>query len=289
MNYAKGVLLLAGLFSGIGTLWGQGAGSIDVLRAQLVPIYETLSFLGRVVPEQSFKHMSNISGYVQEVNVTSGQRVREGDLLFSVLTDQEIGLRSHLPQKVYARSSGIVISNELFRGAHVQAFSQGIEVATDGRWVIRTFASDKDLAYLRLRQPVSLFMGKDLKGEGTVSQIDSLMDDTVKLFPITFALSRKDSFYLGALVEVKVQIKRGDAVLIPRFSLQRRFNRAYVWKVVGAEEDGDIFQMVPIELGDLYNNQQILLEGLKEGDFFAQRANNRNLRENIPLKTKLVE
>lgn len=262
---------------------------IEISLATSSPIYDILSFVGRIVPEHSEKHMSGISGYVQKVYASPGQIVKKGDLLFTVLTDKELGQGMHRPQQVYSRLTGIVLSSGVTDGAYVKAFSEGIEVANQDKWVIRTYASDKDLNYLKLGQDVSLFLDNDRKGKGFVSEISALIDSSTQLFPITFALSPSSSFYLGALVKAEVKILKGNSLLVPRSSIMRRFNRAYIWKIVEFSEEGNFFEMAPVVLGDLYNNHQIILGGLQEGDLYAINANNRLLRENTPLKTQLIE
>lgn len=262
---------------------------IEISLATSSPIYDILSFLGRIVPEHFEKHMSGISGYVQKVYASPGQVVKKGDLLFTVLTDKELGQGMHRPQQVYSRLTGIILSSDITEGAYVKAFNEGIEVANQDKWVIRTYASDKDLSYLKLGQDVSFFLDNNRKGMGTVSEISALMDSITQLFPVSFALPPSPSFYLGALVKSEIKILKGNSLLVPRASIMRRFNRAYIWKVVEFSEEGNYFEMVPVVLGDLYNNYQIILGGLQEGDLYAINANNRLLRENTPLKTQIVE
>lgn len=268
---------------------GSTPQGIEISLTRLSPIYDILSFLGRIVPEHSEKHMSGISGYVQKVFASPGQIVRKGDLLFTVLTDKELGQGMHRPQQIYSRLTGIVLSSDITQGAYVKSFSQGIEVAKQDKWVIRTYASDKDLSYLRLGQEVALYLDNERKGKGIISEISVLMDSSTQLFPISISLAPSSSFYLGALIKSEVKILKGSSILVPRSSIMRRFNRAYIWKVVEFSEEGTFFEMVPVVLGDLYNNYQIILGGITEGDLYAINANNRSLRENIPLNTQTIE
>ncbi len=163
--------------------------------------------------------------------------------------------------------SGSVIFRDVIEGEHVDPQKILYTVSDlDTLWAILD-AYEKDIPFIRKESQVkitsSVYPGKYFRGK--IDYISDLIDEKLRTIKIRVEvdnserLLKPNMYILGTLEN---PIERRDSLVIPEEAIQNLNGE----KIVFVPEDGDIFAVRHIQLGEKVGDKRIIVQGLKDGE-----------------------
>ena len=269
-------------------LWAGGAllpaqkVTVETLQMQKLP--QQLPLQGQLQPIRIISHYPVASGEVQKIYVRSGQRVRTGDKLFSVLP---IDLRGKIFRisVVYARSSGIVSRLAIKPQQMVGTSEAALQVVDQSTLLLRNYISDVDFPLLDSDTPFYIHLdGKrdNLSAENLIAgrlwQRDYIPNKQ-GLFPIDISFAPNSKLYGGKFVIASGQLSFTEGFYIPVGAIVRRHGKESVWLVDGENK----ISLKQVQLDVRRNEFWRVHEGLEEGQRYISELNGVIVKEGQQL------
>ncbi len=266
----------SGTGSGAGQAGRQGQGRpggsapFAVAETSIGKIYTTVG--GRLEPESRIIHKTTQTGLVTEIYVALGERVSEGQPLFSIR--QNLPGNRYLPVVVEARISGTVSELLIDDFEEVNAGIPAVVVVDRERLRLEAVAGDKDAFSIRRGIPVS---GRNPEGEtfpGSLNSISIEPDYQTGLFTLSFSFSGASGARVGMPLLIDLPVKQVSGIFVGPEAVVRRYGRNSLWIV---NSDNTIESRI-VETGQVVENRVLIRNGLAEGERYLRRptGNERN-------------
>jgi len=220
----------------------------------------SIDFSGRLQPVASLPHPPPFAGIVTQVAVKVGQRVSEGQALYSVKRSDAAN-RDYAPATVYSRLSGVVVDIEIIANQDVATSATALVVADISRLRLETNASDKDVAYLNRGGKAHIALADGSSVAGVISRRSLMPGGTNALFTVAFEFIAQKGITLGQFVEVSIETEHRQAFLYPRSAVVRRLGNESMWVL-----QGDKAMLVPVKTGAGFGQEIEIKSGIAEGD-----------------------
>jgi cobalt-zinc-cadmium efflux system membrane fusion protein len=163
--------------------------------------------------------------------------------------------------------SGTVIFRDVVKGEHVDPQKILFTVSDlNTLWAVLD-AYEKDIPFIRKDSQVKitspLYTGRDF--EGKIEYISDLIDEKLRTIKIRIEVDNserllKPNMYILGIVENRLEQK--DAIVVPEEAIQSLNGE----KIVFLPEEGDIFALRHVELGNRIGDKRVIVTGLKRGE-----------------------
>ena len=220
---------------------------------------KTISVGGRLEPKDRIVHQTSSAGFIQSVDVSEGQFVREGQPLFSINRDEQVN--RYKPVVVSARISGTVSEILIGERDEVRAGVDAVTLIGTSGYVMRATISDKDAFKIQAGQKVT-GRSANIKSITGILTMRSLEPDyELGLFSLTLEFPNVPGVHVGEYLLVDLPIDKTEGIFIPRNLLVRRYGKHFVW-IIKPEDKLEIREVVPgLSFGDLIKIDEGIVPG----------------------------
>ncbi len=216
---------------------------------------------GRLRPARTATHSAPAAGFIAELFVRPGERVRAGQALLSI--GRDIPGESYRPLVVSSRIDGVVSTLALKEGEEVRSGASLATVLDDSSFTLEAAVSDKDAGGLVL-EPRAAVAARTAGGatlRGALVGLSPEPDYATGLYTLTLSFPAQPGAVAGAMAFADLRSYPVSGVFIDRDLVVRRFSRSVVWVL---RDDGTI-GAVEVTLGRAYGDEALVLSGLEPG------------------------
>lgn len=229
-------------------------------------IVTILSIPGEVQPNADrLAHIvPRYSGIVTGVNVSVGDRVRQGQTLAVVEGDESLA-----PFDVITLLSGTVIEKHITLGEAVGREGSAFVIADlSSVWVDLT-VYQRDLDRVEVGHSVDVYVGHELETRGTISYVTPIVSEQTRTATARVVLPNKDGRWRpGMFVTARVIVSDATVpVAVTRTALH-----TFEGNTVVFVETEDGFAPRPVRIGRTDTNAAEVLEGLEVGERYISNG-----------------
>lgn len=268
------VVLFAGFLSGIGA---QETAKVTLIPVQEKEVYNRIYYGTRTEPVREYVHYAPISGVVESVRVSQGDRVREGAVLLTLKRDQ--ASRSYRPVEVHARASGVVADVAVGPGDPVNQGVRLFDVVEISPVKAVIGVSDQDISLIDVGDPVTV-SGPEGTAEGRVRNIAVLPDYSTGLYDVDVLFSGGAALRLGQFARIELKVNSFRGIVIAKQYIVRKYGKPHVW--IYREGQAELRE---ITTGDEYGDEIAVTEGLEAGERIIANTS-RMLNDGDPVEVE---
>ncbi len=231
---------------------------------------------GRLEPNVRTIHKTVQGGLVEELYVSLGERVVEGQPLFSVIQNDP-GNR-YLPIVVESRLNGIV--SELLIGEldEVTPGVPAVVVLDIDELTLEAVASDLDAFSIRTGIPVTGMSADGKSFNGSLSHVSAEPDYQTGLFTLTFIFPSRGGARVGMPLFINLPVEEVRGIFVEPDAVVRRYGRNRIWTISGERT----IQSREVVTGPMVGSRLQIIEGLEPGDSYLNSPTG-NEKEDMPL------
>lgn len=242
---------------------------VEVAELKARDLYRSVFYGCRLQPADRFVHRSPLTGSLESIAVRTGQRVRQGDILFTVR--RELAGRSFNSVSVRAAGGGVVADHDLRPGEPVQENQALLTVLDDGAFTGEILVSDKDIGTVRLGDSCVVFEDrKPTNIIGRVALISPEPEYDTGLFPVELNFSRSPGLFIGKFIRVELRKEPYRGLAVPSENIVRKYGEDHLYIV-----SEDIVTLRPITVGASYGDLVTITDGASEGELFVTSSTRR--------------
>ena len=240
-------------------------------------VYNRIYYGARSEPVREYGHYAPISGVVESVRVSPGDRVREGAVLLTLKRDQ--ASQSFRPLEVEARASGVVADVTAGPGDPVTQGARLLAVVDTSAVKAVIGVSDQDIGLLRVGDTVEV-SGPEGSTKGRVGNIAVLPDYTTGLYDVEVRYTGNAAVRLGQFVRIELEVNSFRGIVIAKELVQRKYGKPHVW----IYEEGNAV-LREIGTGGEYGDEIAVTEGLEGGERIIANSS-RMLNDGDPVEVE---
>lgn len=242
------------------------AAGILISKTAPMSIKETLSLTGRVMLNRNTTAdvRARFSGIVRSVKVNLGQRVKKGQTLATVESNESLRLYT-----ITAPVDGVVLARNTNVG-NVTGDDALFTIADLSEVWAEFHVFPRDLSQVSEGQQVRIHtLEKNTEIEAPITLILPTADPLSQTVIAVVSIPNSDGKWRpGMTVEGDVHISEKQvAVAVARDSIQRMENKTVVFV-----KEGDAYEMRPVQLGKSDSKYIEVLEGLKVGEQYVSQG-----------------
>ncbi len=237
---------------------------IELSTAGPGTIVTTLSVPAEIRPnaDQLAHIVPRYSGIVTEVRATIGDRVRKGQTLAVIESDESLA-----PFEVVTMISGTVIEKHITLGEAVGREGPAFVIADlSSVWVDLT-VYQRDLTRVGIGQTVEIYVGHDRRDEGRISYVTPIVSEQTRTATARVVLANEDGRWRpGMFVTGTIILDQEDvAVAVARTAIHSYENRPVVFV-----ETAEGFVPRTVTIGRTDTSRAHVLSGLSAGDRYVR-------------------
>jgi multidrug efflux pump subunit AcrA (membrane-fusion protein) len=233
-----------------------------ILETEISKRANSISVAGRLEPRSRIVHNASVSGTVGELFVDIGDKVQTGDHLFRI-DRNDIG-QSFKPVYVDSKISGIVSEIDIQLYSDINAGSSGATIVATDSYIARAVISDKDAFKVKVGQRVVGTNPEGLTIRGTLIGRSQEPDYNTGLFSLKFEFSKKEGFYIGSFILIKLSTDQIEGIFISRDLLVRRYGKYFLWLL----DSENKLTAREVKSGIVFGNDIQIISGLNPGESY---------------------
>lgn len=246
-------------------LFSEEVPTVRVMEAKQSEVFIPSYYGGRIEPYNVIKHYSNINGFVTNLKVKEGARVRQGEVI--CLIRRKIGTESYQPAIVTAVISGLIVNLKVSENMEVFDKSELFSIADDSKYKLTILVSDRDILNVKLNEECYIkeeFLNNEKIIKGYVTSIGKIPVDNRGLFQVEITVNKTDEIFIGKFMTVELRLNKHLAITVPQDSVVKKYGKEFVF-VIGEDNIAKLREVkIGLTLGDLFE----ILDGLKEKERF---------------------
>ncbi|NOY78320.1 MAG: HlyD family efflux transporter periplasmic adaptor subunit [Calditrichaeota bacterium] len=216
-----------------------------------------------IIPPDNLAHIHpRFPGIVKEVRKTIGDKVRKGDVLAIIESNESMS-----DYAIKSLISGTVIEMHLTRGEMIDDSEHGFVIADLSTVWIYLQVYQKDLPYIKKGQKVIISAGKGLPDvQGTISYISPIIDEATRTAEARVVLRNSNGIWKPGLF-VTGRIVTNDIyvdVAVPKTALETLDGET----VVFVKDDAG-FKPQPVHINRENDTLVEIVHGLKAGEVYV--------------------
>ncbi|RKZ07644.1 efflux transporter periplasmic adaptor subunit [bacterium] len=226
-------------------------------------ISTTLSVPGEVRPNADrLAHIvPRYAGIVSEVHVAVGDRVRAGEVLALVESDESL-----TEFEVTTRLAGTVIEKHLTPGEAVDRGAQAFVIADLSTvWVDLTIYQ-RDLAQVHVGQEVEVLVGHTARARANISYVTPVLDEQTRSATARVVLDNQDGWWRPGMFVTGIVTTSST---VARVALERTALQTVEDYLCVFVQTGEGFAPRQIETGRMDRSHVEVLDGLSPGEVYA--------------------
>jgi len=239
----------------------QSRPTSPVSVAEVSEQYHLISVVGRLQPKSRIVHYIPNAGYILDVSIEEGQRVDEGQKLFSIRRKDDV-TNIYKPTVVTARISGWVSQVQIQVEDEVDANDPAVVIIGTEGYVLDAGISDKDAFKVRIGQRVTAHTIGGATITGILVNRSQEPDYDTGLFSLTFHFPNSQRTYIGEFVTIDLPADRTKGLFVRRDLVIRRYGKYFLWTI----NDEEKLAARQVLLGPTYGDLVRIDEGLASGE-----------------------
>ncbi|NIZ46461.1 hypothetical protein PVA44_05835 [Entomospira nematocerorum] len=260
---------------------------------------------GRIEPTQTFPQISLVTGVIQSMNVSIGEYVSKGQLLYTV--QQIVIAQTYRPTPIYAQNSGIVVDILYDIGSRISTNEAAVILADFNTLKINVLVGEQDFFNIKKGDSVYLPIHIDQASKeienanliksrtedlqlreqqlaiikkneaiieqsvGRISALPLIPDYKTGLFSVEVTFNRASHLFFGKFERVELRTQRTYSLAVDQAHLIYRYGRNHLLMV----DENNILYLREIEIGENFGEYVSILSGVTEGEQIVVRANGR--------------
>lgn len=242
---------------------------VEVSELKDQDLYRSVFYGCRLQPANRLVHRSPLTGSLESIAVRTGQRVRQGDVLFTVR--RELAGRSYNSVPVRAVGGGVVADYDLRTGDPVQENQALITVLDDSAFIGEILVSDKDIGTVRLGDSCVVFENrKPTSITGRVTLIAPEPEYDTGLFPVELRFSRVPGLFIGKFIRAELRKEPYRGLAVPSENIVRKYGEDHLYIV-----RDNVVELRPVKVGASYGDLLTITDGVSEGELFVSSSTRR--------------
>ncbi len=242
---------------------------VEVSELKNQDLYRSVFYGSRLRPADRFVHRSPLTGSLESIAVRTGQRVRQGDVLFTVR--RELAGRSFNSVPVRAVGGGVAADHDLRPGEPVQENQALLTVLDDSAFTGEILVSDKDIGTVRLGDSCVVF--EDRKPTNTIGRVTLISPEPeyeTGLFPVELRFTRSPGLFIGKFIRVELRKEPYRGLAVPSENVVRKYGEDHLYIV----RDNTV-ELRPVSIGASYGDLVTITYGVSEGELFVTSSTRR--------------
>lgn len=248
----------------------SSSGGPPIVEATVSRRSHAITVTGRLEPRDRIVHRIPSSGFVDSISVRQGDLVRPGQEMLRVRRRDDV-LGQYRPVLLEARISGLVSVVHVRPEADVSTADPAVTVLDTNGYKLYANVSDKDAFRIGVGGTVTGQTSEGHRISGSLVSRSQEPDYSTGLFELTFQFGADRDVQIGEFVMIDLPVDRVEGVFVHRDAVIRRYGSYFIWLVT---PDGTL-TAGEVELGDPFDDEILVLSGLKPGDRYLSRPTGR--------------
>lgn len=248
-----------------------------VATAELETRRRIIQVGGRLEPRRRLVHSASSGGLIQELKLKVGDRVNEGEILFTV--DRNEAGQNFKPVPELARIEGIVSAVERGPGEEVREGDPVVTLIGVEGYLLEAKVSDKDAFSIRVGQTVEAHGVEGSLVNGVLQSRSPEPDYETGLFSLRFLFPPSDELFVGAFLLIDLPAETVEGLFVPSAAIDRRYGKSFLWLV---DPDKQILVRREVRTGTAMGDSLQISDGLEAGERYLTSLSGRE-REGAPV------
>ncbi|MFW6208596.1 MAG: efflux RND transporter periplasmic adaptor subunit, partial [Spirochaetota bacterium] len=203
---------------------------VKVAVLETMNLYRSVFYGSRLRPQERYPQRAPISGTVETIAVSPGQRVSRGQPLAAVRRD--LSGRNYKSVEISADRSGTVGRYELRPGDPVQENQELLTILDTSTLRGEIWISDKDIAAIRPGDTAVVFENSvPTEIRGRVVSVPPEPDYESGLFNVEVEFSRQPGLFVGKFLRIELRKDPYSGVAVPSEHIQRKYGKDHLFIV----------------------------------------------------------
>ncbi len=242
---------------------------VQVASLETMQLYRSVFYGSRLRPNQRHPQRAPITGTLEEIAVSAGQRVNRGQLLGSVRRD--LSGRNYKSVEIIAGRSGTVAQYELRPGDPVQENQELLTILDTSRLRGEIWVSDKDIASVRPGDTAVVFEdSKPTEIHGRVELIPPEPDYESGLFKVEVEFRPQPGLFVGKFLRIELRKEPYSGLAVPSEHIQRKYGQDHLFIVT----DG-VVELREVQTGASYDELVAITGGAEAGEQYVVSSGQR--------------
>lgn len=250
---------------------------VKVAVLETMNLYRSVFYGSRLRPQERYPQRAPISGTVETIAVSPGQRVSRGQPLAAVRRD--LSGRNYKSVEISADRSGTVGRYELRPGDPVQENQELLTILDTSTLRGEIWISDKDIAAIRPGDTAVVFENSvPTEIRGRVVSVPPEPDYESGLFNVEVEFSRQPGLFVGKFLRIELRKDPYSGLAVPSEHIQRKYGKDHLFIV----NDG-VVELREVEIGASYDEMVAISGGVAAGEQYVVSAGQR-ISDGTPVK-----
>ncbi len=250
---------------------------VKVAVLETMNLYRSVFYGSRLRPQDRYPQRAPISGTVESIAVSPGQRVSRGQLLAAVRRD--LSGRNYRSVEIMASRSGTVGRYELQPGDPVQENQELLTILDTSTLRGEIWISDKDIAAIRPGDTAVVFENSDpTEIRGKVVSIPPEPDYESGLFNVEVEFSRQPGLFVGKFLRIELRKDPYSGLAVASEHIQRKYGKDHLFII----NDG-VVELREVQTGASYDEMVAITGGVEAGEQYVVSAGQR-ISDGTPVK-----
>lgn len=250
---------------------------VEVAALQSMDLYRSVFYGSRLRPQNRYPQRAPITGTLEDIRVSAGQRVSRGQLLGTVRRD--LSGRNYRSVEIIAGRSGMVGQYDLRPGDPVQENQELLAILDTSGLRGEIWVSDKDIASVRPGDTAVVFeASKPTDIRGRVAAVPPEPDYESGLFKVEVEFRPQPGLFIGKFLRIELRKEPYRGLVVPSEHIQRKYGQDHLFIV----SDG-VVELREVQTGGSYDELVAIESGAQAGEQYVISAGQR-ISDGTPVK-----
>jgi multidrug efflux pump subunit AcrA (membrane-fusion protein) len=250
---------------------------VKVAALQSMNLYRSVFYGSRLRPQNRYPQRAPITGTLEDIRVSAGQRVSRGQLLGTVRRD--LSGRNYKSVEIIAGYSGTVGQYDLRPGDPVQENQELLTILDTSSLRGEIWVSDKDIASVLPGDKAVVFEKStptDIRGR--VAAVPLEPDYESGLFKVEVEFRPQPGVFIGKFLRIELRKEPYSGLAVASEHIQRKYGQDHLFIV----SDG-VVELRAVQTGAVYDEMVAVTGGAAAGEQYVVSAGQR-ISDGTPVK-----
>lgn len=242
---------------------------VKVATIESLNLYRSVFYGSRLRPQERYVQRAPISGTLESIKVSAGERVREGQILGTVRRD--LSGRNYKSVDIIAGQNGTVAEYDIRRGDPVQENQELIVILDTSALRAYLWVSDKDIPEIRIGDSAVVFEeGVETRQSGRITAVPPEPDYESGLFRVEVDFKPLPGLFVGKFIRIELRKDPYSGFAVPSEHIERKYGKDHLFIVT----DG-VVELREVQTGAIYDQLVSIESGVSAGEQYVISAGRR--------------
>lgn len=247
----------------------QQAVEVEAATLENRHMYRSVFYGSRLRPRERYPQRAPISGTVETITVSPGQRVSSGDQLGSVRRD--LSGRNYRSVDINAGRSGTVGQYDLQAGDPVQENQELFTILDISSLRSEIWVSDKDIGAVRPGDTAIVVENSNSSTmRGKVVSVSPEPDYESGLFKVEVEFRPQPSLFVGKFIRIELRKDPYYGLSVQSEHIERKYGKDHLFIIAGG-----VVELREVQTGARYDEMVTIQSGARAGEQYVISATRR--------------